>query len=163
MISTSGGNGSSGSSTSGGSSTSTSGGGDPTLLAEAGPDQWGDLGASFLFNGCESLFSDALICDFSEGYLQDHFMAAWYLGDQQIGSGFSITLDTGEGTLFDSPQSYLLTFEIIFLDGGSPILTSTDQARLALARRNISEPAILLIFVASILGLGYLRWRRWWA
>src|SRR5690606_39334171 len=109
------------------------GDGNIALKAVAGPEQDGMIGQSFTFNGCDSLFNDSILCSYSEDFLNDNFITTWYMNDQEIGQGFTINIETGEGTLFDAPKEYLLTFEIAYLDGGTPVLSSNDYTRLNLA------------------------------
>jgi len=133
------------------------------LQADAGDDQIGFVGESFFINGCGSVFNDQSLCDMAEQALND-FSITWKWNEFVLATDtLGFNLETGDGTLFDMATDYLITLEIIYA-GDFNSLRSGDEMRLSLLHpRIISSPGGLLLVVLAMAGLGYLRWRNFWA
>ncbi|MDA5193567.1 PEP-CTERM sorting domain-containing protein [Govanella unica] len=143
------------------SSTSSSSGGpkpQDALQADAGHDLMGNLGDSFFLNGCNSVFSDQTLCDFTAEYLTENFSITWYYEGNEVASGITATLDTSTNPWFTTIGDYILSLEIIFTGGDLQGLASTDFTQLSLNQNaTIPVPGILGLFGLGLLGLGYRR------
>jgi hypothetical protein len=100
----------------------------------------------------------------------DTFELTWLLGDAVLGTGQTVLLNSGEGTLFDTTGDYNVTLQIRF-DGtllsegefinlitggtvflpGDIILTSLDTAIISIVAASVPEPATGLVLVPGLL------------
>lgn len=171
--STSGGDGSTSSSSSGGGSStsggdSSSGGDGPHideygLTADAGDDLFGFTGENFLIDGCGSMFEDLSLCDMADESLED-FSIIWKWNEITVATDtLEFLVETGGGSLFDTVGEYLITLEIIYRNEFNTLRAGDGMTLSLLRPRLIASPGGFLLILAGICGLGYLRWRKFWA
>lgn len=127
-----------------------------SLEALAGDDIFGFTGDSYLVSGCGSLFESQSLCDMA-GSTLDAFSITWKWDEIELASDtLEFNMATGEGTLFDSLTSYIITLEIVYLNGLTT-LTSSDSLTLNLNERTeIPVPGSLLLFLITLGGSGWL-------
>ena len=133
-------------------------------MANAGPNQSGDLGDNFALSFCQSTFDSASLCSFAASYLAQNFSIEWLLGSNSLGfsqSSAPFILDTSaDGALFNNPGTYTIMLDIGYLGSGSP-LTSSDSMNLQLtAAHLIEEPGAAEIFLIGLGAIGLACYRR---
>lgn len=120
------------------------------------------MGDGFLLDGCASLFGDDLMCDLAVADLE-MFSITWLWDEIEVASDtLQFMLETGDGTMFDKPEEYMITLRIIYPDDLNT-LRSSDQMRLSLLDpRQVGSPTGLMLVVLALAALGYMRWRQFW-
>lgn len=137
---------------------------DPELAAEAGVYDPVLLGEDFTLDGCASTFEGEALCNLTD---TSEFELVWLLGGSEIGTGSSLLVQTGSGTLFDQTGNYQVTLQVRY-DGsllgsgefvnlisggnlflpGDVILTSLDTAIIRVF--SVPEPAGLLLLAPGL-------------
>lgn len=101
------------------------------------------------------------------------FEIVWLLGDTELGTGTQLTIQTGDGTLFDSTQDNITFTAAVRYDGvllangavlnigssdgsggpffpGDIILTSLDTALISIIAAPVSEPGALFLLAPGL-------------
>ncbi|MCK0070452.1 hypothetical protein [Kordiimonas laminariae] len=147
------------------------------LDAGGGDDEVYDpvtLGEDFLLDGCGSTFESELVCSLTDS---SDFEMVWILDGQEIGTGSQLTVQTGEGTLFDETGNVNITIQVRYdgrllddgevlniITGGSVFLpgdiifTSLDTAIISIVAA-VPEPGALFL-LAPALAYGVRRQRK---
>jgi hypothetical protein len=137
---------------------------EPVLAAEAGVYDTIALGESFELDGCGSTFETVAFCDLVE---TGAFELTWIMGDEILGTGETLLVNTGGGTSFDQSGGYNITLQVRYdgsigdnqfvnmVTGGSLflpgdfILTSVDSAFIRLVA-TVPEPGSLFLLVPGL-------------
>ncbi|WND02614.1 hypothetical protein QGN29_13765 [Temperatibacter marinus] len=148
---------------------------DPTINADAG-DPYAPvlLGEDFTLDGCGSTFQGVSVCSLTD---TDTIELVWLLDGEEIGTGDTLVVLTGEGTLFPTDGSFEVTLEVVYtgqsgdgvtitLDDGTTVflpgdisLTSTDTAIIQIVAP-IPEPGTVGLILSALAMMGYMHIRR---
>lgn len=165
-----------------GSGTDTGGGdpttgGDLTLVADAGgPYAAIPLGEDFTVDGCGSSLNGVSACSLTNTGAVE---LVWLLDGEEIGTGDTLVVQTGEGTPFNLTGEYEITLELrytgegigpdgltITLEDGTTIflpgdlsLVSIDTAVIQIIAP-IPEPETIALLMTALLMVGWMHRRR---
>ncbi|WP_374763772.1 hypothetical protein [Yunchengibacter salinarum] len=154
----------------------TGGGDTPELVADAGVYDPIPLGEDFTLDGCGSTFADEAICSLTD---TTEFELEWLLDGVSLGTGETLLVQTGEGTLFPTTGDFEVTLQVRFdgsiisgdnlvnLAGGGTLLLPGDlrltsvpsTATIRIVAASVPEPAGLLVMLPGLAWLAYRRRR----